>query len=327
MREFGLALRSGPFRVALVISLVVHLVLLVVVGWGGLGREGKKERRIPLMRVRLLSPAPLPADVPAAPTVKPAVRQTRREQPERPTAAVPMPPPTATPQDSESLAPPAAHTPAQVPEASAREEAPAQDAVQTAAAPSVDVAPPSDAAALLPEGAAPPASPGVAQSTPALAAGDQGTGPARAAVAPATPGNGSVVSSAARPQSDGSVTAGRAIAGAGAVVAAPAAASTAGPAAPAAARQEPGPRDLAAVRRRIEARKVYPQIAVRNGWEGRVLVEMQLEGDGRLAAVRLLEGSGYAVLDDATIAAVHLASPFPPIARVLHVPVEYRLLQ
>jgi outer membrane biosynthesis protein TonB len=42
--------------------------------------------------------------------------------------------------------------------------------------------------------------------------------------------------------------------------------------------------------------------------------------------VRLLEGSGYAVLDDATIAAVHRASPFPPIARVLHVPVEYRLV-
>ena len=65
---------------------------------------------------------------------------------------------------------------------------------------------------------------------------------------------------------------------------------------------------------------------MRNGWEGRVLVEMHLEGDGRLADVRLLEGSGYTVLDDATITAVRRASPFPPIARVLHVPVEYRLV-
>ena len=59
---------------------------------------------------------------------------------------------------------------------------------------------------------------------------------------------------------------------------------------------------------------------MRNGWEGRVLVEMRLEGDGSLTAVRLLEGSGYPVLDDATIVAVRRASPFPPIARVLPSP-------
>jgi TonB family protein len=88
----------------------------------------------------------------------------------------------------------------------------------------------------------------------------------------------------------------------------------------------PSPHDLAAVRRRIDARKVYPQIAVRNGWEGRVFVEMQLDGDGSLAAVRLLQGSGYTVLDEATIRAVRRASPFPPVARILTVPVEYRLV-
>jgi TonB family protein len=57
-----------------------------------------------------------------------------------------------------------------------------------------------------------------------------------------------------------------------------------------------------------------------------VLVEMRLEGDGNLTGVRLLEGSGYAVLDDATIVAVRRAAPFPPVARVLTVPVEYRLM-
>ena len=62
------------------------------------------------------------------------------------------------------------------------------------------------------------------------------------------------------------------------------------------------------------------------GWEGRVLVEMHLEVDGRLAEVRLLQRSGYAVLDEATITAVRRAAPFPPIARRLEVPVEYRLV-
>ena len=96
LREFGLALRSGPFRVALVLSLIVHLVLLVVFGWGRLGREGGSERRIPLMRVRLLPPA-TPVVVPAAPAIKPAVGQPRREQPGRPAAAVPPPTPRARP--------------------------------------------------------------------------------------------------------------------------------------------------------------------------------------------------------------------------------------
>jgi len=73
VREFGLALLSGPFRVALVLSLIAHLVLMIVIGPRGEGREGGGERRIPLMRVRLLAPASLPAAVPAVPAIKPAV--------------------------------------------------------------------------------------------------------------------------------------------------------------------------------------------------------------------------------------------------------------
>jgi TonB family protein len=65
-------------------------------------------------------------------------------------------------------------------------------------------------------------------------------------------------------------------------------------------------------------------MAIRNGWEGRVLVEMHLDLEGRLAGVRLVASSGYAILDDATITAVRHASPFPPVARVVTVPVEYR---
>ena len=55
VREFGQALRSGPFLVALAISLIAHLLLFVVIGPGGAGGGGG-ERRIPLMRVRLLPP-------------------------------------------------------------------------------------------------------------------------------------------------------------------------------------------------------------------------------------------------------------------------------
>jgi TonB family protein len=57
-----------------------------------------------------------------------------------------------------------------------------------------------------------------------------------------------------------------------------------------------------------------------------VLVEMRLDGAGGLVAVRLLQGSGYTALDEATVTAVRRASPFPPVAGVLTIPVEYRLL-
>ena len=58
-----------------------------------------------------------------------------------------------------------------------------------------------------------------------------------------------------------------------------------------------------------------------------MLVEMHLDLEGRLAEVRLVASSGYAILDDATMHAVRDASPFPPVARVVTVPVEYRLVQ
>ncbi|HEY6000359.1 MAG TPA: energy transducer TonB, partial [bacterium] len=96
--------------------------------------------------------------------------------------------------------------------------------------------------------------------------------------------------------------------------------------APGGAGAGPSAQQIAALRSRIDARKVYPPIAKRNGWEGRVLVEMHLHLDGSLAAVRLVAGSGYAVLDEATITAVKDASPFPPIAGTVTVPVEYRLM-
>ncbi len=66
-QDFALALRSGPFRVALLLSLIVHLVLLVVVGRGGAGGEIRGHQSIPLMRVRLIRAAAQPDPAPVAP--------------------------------------------------------------------------------------------------------------------------------------------------------------------------------------------------------------------------------------------------------------------
>ncbi len=82
---------------------------------------------------------------------------------------------------------------------------------------------------------------------------------------------------------------------------------------------------LAEIRERIESRKTYPRLARRNGWEGMVLVELDLGGDGALQAVQVIEPSAYPLLDRATLAAVRRAGPFPPLPGRVRVPVSYRL--
>lgn len=45
----------------------------------------------------------------------------------------------------------------------------------------------------------------------------------------------------------------------------------------------------------------YPPLARRNGWEGEVLVDVRVEGDGRLSAIDVVGSSGYRVLDAAAV--------------------------
>lgn len=49
--ELALLARSGPFRVALVLSLLLHLALLVVPGGRGRDEQGAPRMRVRLVRV------------------------------------------------------------------------------------------------------------------------------------------------------------------------------------------------------------------------------------------------------------------------------------
>ena len=64
---------------------------------------------------------------------------------------------------------------------------------------------------------------------------------------------------------------------------------------------------------------------MRNGWEGRVLVELSLARGGALEDVQIVDASGYRVLDSATVRAVRSAAPYPPLEGKVRVPVTYRL--
>jgi len=51
----------------------------------------------------------------------------------------------------------------------------------------------------------------------------------------------------------------------------------------------------------FSARFTYPLLARRRGWQGRARFGMQIEADGRLTRIRLLQGSGYGLLDRAAL--------------------------
>ena len=319
VRAAGLPWPGRHYRSAFGISLLVHASFLLVLSGvdGQRTPEAERPRAAPI-RVHLLlaDPDPDPGATPASRLARPT-SVVARAPASTPVAARAFETPAATPVPE---APPTATDPGAI-------AGPVPTPVVTPP-PAAPVAPPSAAAeptVSLNDGATPVEAPAAAAGSFPVAALDSvpGTGPGATAEPARAAGDGAVADTAVEPSSGigGDPVPGTAAATPEAAGAAPAGAP--------AAEGEPSALaylDLAAVRSRIDSRKVYPPIAIRNGWEGRVLVEMRLEGDGRLLAVRLLQGSGYAVLDEATLVAVRLASPFPPVARVVTVPVEYRLI-
>lgn len=67
----------------------------------------------------------------------------------------------------------------------------------------------------------------------------------------------------------------------------------------------------ARLRALIERQKMYPEQAQERGQIGRTTVKLVVARDGRLEAVQLVQGSGHALLDAATLAAIRRAQPFP----------------
>ena len=58
------------------------------------------------------------------------------------------------------------------------------------------------------------------------------------------------------------------------------------------------------ISRQIESTLVYPAMARRMGWQGRVKVRVWLTPEGTISRIRILESSGHDVLDQAVVKAV-----------------------
>jgi len=78
--------------------------------------------------------------------------------------------------------------------------------------------------------------------------------------------------------------------------------------------------------------KEYPLVASRRGIEGRPVLTVRIDRQGRVMASRISTPSRYAILDEAAVAMVRRASPFPPVPENVAgdsyefiAPVEFRL--
>lgn len=82
------------------------------------------------------------------------------------------------------------------------------------------------------------------------------------------------------------------------------------------------------IRDRIVKNLFFPPAARSMGWSGRVSVSFVICRDGRVEQVRIVQSTGFEVLDRNVIAAIKRSSPFPvpPVEAELFLPIVYKLL-
>lgn len=84
----------------------------------------------------------------------------------------------------------------------------------------------------------------------------------------------------------------------------------------------------------FETQFVYPALARRQGWQGRVRVALRVEADGRFSQLRVLRSSGYASLDRDALETLERIGQLAQArlwldgrAMQVELPVVYRLLE
>jgi len=79
--------------------------------------------------------------------------------------------------------------------------------------------------------------------------------------------------------------------------------------------------------------KKFPRIAQRRGWQGEVILQVKLTGQGQLIAKKIRQSSGFRVLDEEGLNMIDRAIPFPTPPSILSgrtftilVPIKFTLL-
>ncbi len=79
------------------------------------------------------------------------------------------------------------------------------------------------------------------------------------------------------------------------------------------------------IRQRILDNLVFPGIAKRMRWSGRLVVSFIIKTDGKVEQVRVESGSGHTILDSQVVATIYDIQPypFPPVQAKLRIPVTF----
>ncbi|HPV50141.1 MAG TPA: energy transducer TonB [Smithellaceae bacterium] len=81
------------------------------------------------------------------------------------------------------------------------------------------------------------------------------------------------------------------------------------------------------IRKKILGNINYPDAAKRMGWQGKVVLSFVITSDGSVRALKIMQSSGFKILDDKAIETIRQAAPFPrpPVEARLMIPVVYHL--
>lgn len=84
--------------------------------------------------------------------------------------------------------------------------------------------------------------------------------------------------------------------------------------------------------RAIAKHKQYPRIAQMRGWQGDVILDLKIDGNGNVISAKVRESSGHDALDNQALEMVKKAAPFPQPPEALRngnfnitVPVSFKL--
>lgn len=79
--------------------------------------------------------------------------------------------------------------------------------------------------------------------------------------------------------------------------------------------------------KKIYALLNYPQQARREGWEGCVILEFTLSPQGNLLSHKIIQSSGFSLLDQQALLALKRSQPFPEVQEGMtyHLPIHFKL--
>ena len=81
------------------------------------------------------------------------------------------------------------------------------------------------------------------------------------------------------------------------------------------------------IRELITRQLVYPPLALRMNWSGKAVVAFTIDEDGSASEIRIMETSGFTILDKSAIETIRKVAPFPkpPVRSEIVVPINFRM--